>query len=137
MNNMCLWVWLFEQSNNDLPSAITIGSPENITYYESSVSLDFSSKDPLSWIGYRLDNGALLKLQVTQLLLVYLWVRTTITLYVMDKAGTAVVFQTIYFAIQEFDIVTVYLVLVAAVSVTVIIAGAGVWVYFKKDKKHL
>lgn len=125
----------FEQSNNDLPSAITIGSPENITYYESSVSLDFSSKDPLSWIGYRLDNGGIVEVAGNTTITGLSLGSHNLTLYVMDKAGTAVVFQTIYFAIQEFDIVTVYLVLVAAVSVTVIIAGAGVWVYFKKDKK--
>jgi N-acetylneuraminic acid mutarotase len=89
------------QSNDEATLAITLISPENKTYYGSSIPLEFSSKEPLSWMGYRLDNGGIIEVAGNTTITDQSLGSHNLTLYATDKAGNTVVSQTIYFTIQE------------------------------------
>ncbi len=80
---------------------ITLISPECKTYYTSNIPLEFSSKEPLSWMGYRLDNGGIIEVAGNTTITSLSLGSHNLTLYATDKAGNTVVSQTIYFTIQE------------------------------------
>ncbi len=122
-----------DYNNDGATLAITVISPVNKTYATSSIPLEFSSSESLSWMGYRLDNGGIIEVAGNTTISGLSLGSHNLTVYTKNSIGNTAASEMIYFTIQEAEVAT-YLVLVAAVCVTVIIAGAGLLVYFKKWK---
>lgn len=121
-----------EYNNDGATLAITMISPMNKTYATSSIPLEFSSSESLSWMGYRLDNGGIIEIAGNTTISGLSLGSHNLTVYTKDSVGNIAASEMIYFIIQEAEVATSNLVLVAAVCV--IIAGAGLLVYFKKWK---
>jgi hypothetical protein len=122
-----------DQSNNGSSLEIRLISPENKTYYSASVPLEFSSNDPLSWMLYRLDNEGVTEVVGNTTITGLSLGSHNLTVYATSEAGNTGASQTIYFTIKEADPVA-SVVLIAGVSIAVIVAVAGLLVYFKKRK---
>ena len=122
------------QSNGDATSTITLISPENKTYYSASIPLEFSSKEPLSWMCYRLDREGITEIIGNTTITGLSLGSHNLTVYAKNNAGNALASQPVYFTIQETEPIYSTIVLAAAVSIAVAIAGAGLLFYFKKSR---
>ena len=107
---------------------ITLKSPKNATYYSSSINLQFSVSEQVSWIGYKLENETI---EITDETIISGLSPGThsLTLYAMDTAGNMGVSETIFFTVEPFPTL-----LVATASVIIIVVFAVFLVYFKKRK---
>jgi len=121
-------------SNDGVTPKITLISPENKTYQGASVPLEFSSNEPLSWMCYRLDNEDIAEIGGNTTITGLSLGSHNLTVYATDEANNTGASQLIHFTIEETALMASPLVL-AAVSIAVIVAGAGVLVYFKKRKR--
>ena len=120
------------------PPKITVISPANQAYNESSVPLLFDLDKPISWVGYSLDAQA--NVTVTG--------NTTIgdlpnglhnvTFYANDTFGNIGASETINFtvAVPEPEPESFPVVPVAAVAVVAVAAVAGLLLYFRKHKQQ-
>jgi N-acetylneuraminic acid mutarotase len=124
-----------DPSNNGAILEIKLISPENKTYYSASIPLEFSSNEPLSWMCYRLDNEGVIEIVGNTTLTGLSLGSHNLTVYAKNEAGNSGASQLIYFTIEETEPIVSPVVLVAAVSIAVIVAGAGLLVYFKKRKR--
>jgi len=124
-----------DPSNNSTTPKITLISPENKTYYGTSVPLEFSSDESLAWMCYRLDDEDISEIvgntTITELSMGF----HSLTVYAKNQAGNTWVSKTGCFTIAEPELAVPPVELVAAVSIVVILAGAGMLVYFKKRKR--
>lgn len=123
-----------DSSNDGTTPEITLISPENKTYYSASIPLEFSSNEPLSWMCYRLDNEGVTVIVGNTTLIGLSLGSHNLTVYATNEADNTGASQTICFTIEEAESVVSTVVLVAAVSIGVIVAGAGLLIYFKKRK---
>ena len=124
-----------DPSNDGATPEITLISPENKTYYSASIPLEFSSNEPLSWMCYRLDNEGITEIVGNTTITGLSLGSHNLTVYATNEADNTGASQMIRFTIEETEPVVSPVVLVAAVSIAVIVAGAGLLVYFKKRKR--
>lgn len=85
------------------PPDITILSPQNQTYYNSSVPLNFTvyNYSPVSWMGYSLDNQANVTINGNTTLTGLSQGSHGIIVYANDTAGNMGVSGTVYFAMVD------------------------------------
>jgi hypothetical protein len=110
------------------PPIITNLSLENKTYSQNTLSLNFTTDEPTSWIGYSLDGHDNVTVTANTTLTDLSSQKHTLTVYAQDLAGNTGS-ETVNFAIFPTT-----LVLASIVVVTVIAIGAGLIVYVKKRK---
>lgn len=120
-----------DPSYDGTPPEITLISPENKTYHETSIPLEFSVNEPVSWMRYELDNENFTEISGNTTITGLSLGSHNLTVYATDDAGNTGVCQTIHFKVAEEPFPTI-LVIVTIVSVAVI--GLGLFVYFKKRK---
>lgn len=114
------------------PPKISVLSPLNQTYIDSSVSLDFSVDKTVSWMGYSFDGQNTTITGNTTVANMTVGLHS-ITVYANDTFGNMGASQTITFIVakpESFPTATV-----AAVSGTSVVLAAGLLVYFKKSKR--
>jgi hypothetical protein len=92
------------------PPTIYILSPENITYSENVVFLNFIANEPTSWTGYSLDGQQNITLTGDTVLTDLSDATHTLTVFANDTAGNMGVSDTVYFTVNTFppDIVMIY-----------------------------
>jgi len=119
---------------------ITIFSPQNKTYSEIPIPLNFSVNEPNCLISYKLDIQELVEISCNTTLIGLSYGSHNLTIYATDAVGNGG-FQTVIFTLGEFWEGTPLpesfpTVTVAAVSsvVLVVINGAGLAVYLKKAR---
>lgn len=82
------------------PPTITILSPENMTYSTESVPLVFTVNEPISWIGYSLDNQANVTIMGNTTLNNLSEGLHQIIVYANDTYGNMGASQTVYFTVK-------------------------------------
>jgi parallel beta-helix repeat protein len=114
------------------PPSISLASPENTTYTESSVSLNFSTNEPVSWLGYSLDGQENATINGNTTIADLPNGLHNVTVYANDTFGNTGKSETISFTIakepESFPTAPVAAASVASVAV----AGVGLLVYFRK-----
>jgi hypothetical protein len=102
------------------------------TSTRASIRLEFSSNAPLSRMFYSLDSEGVTEVAGNTTITGLSLGSHDLTVYGTNDAGNAGVSQTVSFTIKE--AAPVSLVVLAAVSIAFVVAGAGLLVYFKKCK---
>ena len=115
------------------PPAITLLSPLNQTYNQSSVSLVFTVNKAVNWTEYSLDGQQNVTLTGNTTLTGLSNGQHNITVYANDTFGNIGASQTINFKIAKPEPFPAELVTVVSVAVAVAIV-AGLLVYFRKHK---
>jgi hypothetical protein len=92
-----------EQPNPDNTLNLTLISPKNKTYcgHSSKIALEFSSKEPLSWIGYKLDNKGTVEILGNITISDLSLGSHHITVYITDTNGNIQFTQTTHFTIKQ------------------------------------
>lgn len=114
-----------------IPTEITVLSPLNQTYYESKLSLNFTTNKPLSWVGYSLDGKDNVTIDGNTTLTELPNGLHKITVYANNTYGNLVDPETIFFTVEPFPVIFVA---VSAIVVVVAVIGVGLLFYFKKRK---
>jgi len=76
-------------------------SPENKTYSQNNLSLNFTTDEPTSWIGYCLDGQANLTVAGNTTLTDLAYQEHIVTVYAQDLAGNIGASETINFTISQ------------------------------------
>jgi N-acetylneuraminic acid mutarotase len=121
-----------DPSYDGTPPEITLISPENKTYHKTSIPLEFSVNEPVSWMRYNLDNENITEISGNTTITGLSFGSHNLTVYATDDAGNTGVCQTIHFKVAEEPFPTT---LIIAAVVTVAVIGIGLLVYFKKRKR--
>lgn len=120
-----------DPSYDGTPPEITLISPENKTYHKTSIPLEFSVNEPVSWMRYNLDNENFTEISGNTTLTGLSFGSHNLTVYATDDAGNMGVCQTIHFKVEEPFPTTLVIAFVTSVAVI----GVGLLVYFKKRKR--
>jgi hypothetical protein len=112
---------------------IVLKSPKNVTYYSSSITLEFSTNESVSWMGYKLDNHTNVEVTGNTTISGLSLGSHTLTIYATDIAGNTGASETVFFSVAEsFPVVP----LTTAVIVIAVVLCAGLLLfYFKKRKR--
>jgi N-acetylneuraminic acid mutarotase len=113
-----------------IPSVISVVSPENKNYTSGNVSLAFAVNKPAVWMGYSLDGQDNVTITGNATLSGLSSGLHNVTVYAKDEFENTGASETIYFRIAK----PFPTMLVAVAVVAVIVANAGLLVYFKKRK---
>lgn len=114
-----------------LPPVITVLSPENKTYGDSSILLDVEFDEQVLDMKYSLD-GLENKTFTESISLAEVEIGDhNVTVYATDLAGHTGISETIYFSIEPFP-TTIVLTSIAIITVV----GVVIFTYFKKYKKN-
>jgi N-acetylneuraminic acid mutarotase len=114
---------------DDIAPEITLKSPKNETYYSSSVNLQFSVNEQVTWISYKLDNVTIDISGDTTISGLSLGTHL-LTLYAIDNSGNLGTSETVYFTVEEpFPIL-----LVATASSVAIVGVFAVFLLIRKHK---
>jgi len=117
------------------PTVISNLSLENKTYSQNDLSLNFTTDQPTSWIGYCLDGKTNMTIAGNTTLMGLSDGEHNVTVYAKDNAGNMGTSETIYFNIAEkLEPEPFPTTLVIAVVATVAAIGVGLLVYFKKRR---
>ena len=120
-------------STETTPAKISVLSPLNQTYNESSISLLFSLDKPVNWTGYSIDGKENVTFASNTTLTGLSNGLHNITVYANDTFGNIGASETITFTIAKPEpFPTVPVVVVSTVSVAVVCVG--VILYLKKRK---
>ena len=114
---------------------VSVVSPENKTYIDNHVHLNFTVSKSTSWIGYSLDGQANVTIAGNTTLTGLSDGSHSLTVYATDASGNVGASETIYFSIktqQSEPFPTTWI--VAAIAIIVVVAAA-LLVYFAKVKK--
>ena len=126
-----------DHSYDGTPPQITVRSPENMTYYASELSLNFTINEPVSWASYKLDNETETEISSNTTMTGLSLGSHSLTLYAADYVDNLQTL-TINFTIAEepkpetFPVVPIAAIAVVAVALAV----AGLLVYHKKHKHN-
>jgi hypothetical protein len=124
-------------SQDFVPPRINVISPQNRSYDKSDVKLGLTANEALSKIMFCLD-GNQNQTITGNATLTYLTNGThNVTLYAADLAGNMVASDTISFNVAKSEPFPIAIVAVVSAFVTVVVAAAGLLVYFKKRKNRL
>jgi hypothetical protein len=118
---------------------ITIFSPQNKTYYETPIPLDFSVNETNCRVSYKFDTQELVEISTNTTLTGFYYGPHNLIIYAIDSLGNIGV-KTVVFTLDKFSETTPSLepsptTLAVASIVTATIVGAGLLVYFKKRKR--
>lgn len=117
------------------PVEISILSPANKTYNDSTISLVFTTNKPLTWASYSLDEKQNITITGNGTITDITNGLHGITLYANDTFGNIGSSQAINFTIAKPDLTVSPATTVSAVSgVLAVVVVAGLIVYFKKLK---
>jgi parallel beta-helix repeat protein len=115
------------------PPQISLLSPTNMKYNESSVPLDFTVDKTVNWVGYSIDGQQNVTITGNTTLTGLSSGMHNLTVYANDTFGNMGASQTVNFTIpQSFPTATVA---AASGAAATAIVGAGLVVYFKKRKR--
>ncbi|MCL2358898.1 kelch repeat-containing protein [Candidatus Bathycorpusculum sp.] len=125
-----------EPPKPDKDFGLTLISPKNKTYYgpSSIIALEFSSKEPLSWVGYRLDNKGTVEVLVNTTLGDLPLGSHHITVYTTDTDGNLQTTQTTHFTIEQAITSPLYRTLTITVIIISITLYIGLLIHHKKQK---
>ena len=110
--------------------AVAIVSPENRTYDQDSVSLNFTVNKQTSWIGYSLDGQKNVAITGNITLRGVTNGIHNITVYAKDLFGNNGTSETIYFSVEA----PFPTLLIVAPAASAIVVGTVLAIYFKKRK---
>jgi hypothetical protein len=116
-----------------VPPRISMSSPENKVYNDSSVPLIFSIYEPASLMSYSLDGQDNVTIAGNTTLSELPNGSHNVTVYVTDRSGNTGVSETIYLDVDVPEPFPTTMFIAPIASVAVI--GAGLLVYFKKRKR--
>jgi hypothetical protein len=112
---------------------ITVFSPENASYLSKDLLVNFTVDEPISWVGYSLDNQGNVTFTENSTLTDLTYGNHTIEVYAKDTAGVMGVSQTVNFAIKAPSEPFSLLIFVAVTSIlAAVIVTVGIAVY----KRH-
>jgi hypothetical protein len=118
---------------------ITIFSPQNKTYYETPIPLDFAVNEPNCRISYKFDTQELVEISSNTTLIDFSYRSHNLTISATDPVGNTGV-KTVIFTLDKFWEATpspepspTTFVIASIISVTVV--GASLVVYYKKRKR--
>lgn len=126
---------IYWDSYSPLPPAISILSPENKTYAASNVPLNFTINEPVTWIGYSLDDQENVTVTANTTLASLPDGPHNITVFAKDAFENIGASETIYFTVavpETFPTAPI----IAVAGVFAFVIGAGLFVYFRKTKNH-
>lgn len=106
-------------------------SVENKTYKQDNLSLNFTVDQPISWIGYCLDEQVNVTVSENFTLTELASGSHTLTIYANDTVGNMGASKTINFRISEPFPTTIAIISIATITVVAI----GLLVYFKKYRR--
>jgi len=114
-----------------VPPKISVLSPVNQEFNESSVPLSFTVDKQTVWMGYSLDGQETVTVTGNTTLVGLSWGLHNVTVYAKDLLENTGSSDTIWFSITEpFPIAAV----AAASAAVAVFIGVGLLVYFKKRK---
>jgi hypothetical protein len=113
---------------------ITLISPENTTYYNTSVPLEFSVNEQVFWVWYKLDGENNTEITGNTTLIGLTVGVHNVTVYAADSVGNVGASQTVHFTTTEPESFPTALI-IAASGASIAIIGVGLLVYFKKRKR--
>ncbi|UCF44766.1 MAG: hypothetical protein JSW44_03035 [Candidatus Bathyarchaeota archaeon] len=116
-------------SVDTLPPRVVILFPENKTYGEHDIQSAFTINEPVSWMGYSLDEQDNVTVTGNVTLAVLSEGPHSLTFYATDLVGNTGISETVCFDIAPFPTV-----LVVAVAVTTTIAVAAGYLLLKRRK---
>jgi ATP-dependent protease ClpP protease subunit len=117
------------------PPKISILSPLNQTYNESSVPLVFSADKTINWAGYSLDGQQNVTITANSTIANATNGLHSIIVYANDTFGNVVSSETISFTITKPSPIPTVTVVAIAAALAAVIVVAGLFVYFKKRKR--
>jgi hypothetical protein len=120
--------------NDGNPPIISNLSLENKTYNQNNLSLNFTTDQPTSWMGYCLDGKTNITIAENTTLTGIASGSHSLTVYANDTAGNVGVSETVNFAVTQKTEVSPTTI-VAAYTVLVAVVGASLLVYFKRRKR--
>ena len=112
-------------------------SPENMTYYASELSLNFTINEPVSWASYKLDNETKTEISSNTTRTELSLGSHCLTLYVADYVDHLQTLTINFTIAPEPKPETFPVVPIAAIAVAVALVVAGLLVYHKKHKHNL
>jgi hypothetical protein len=118
------------------PPEISVLSPVNQTYNESSIPLVFTVNKPVSWMGYSLDGAQNVTIAGNETMANVTDGLHSITVYANDTFGNTGISETVSFSIavpapQAFPTIPV-----AASAASITLTGVGVLILFRKRKRN-
>ena len=114
-----------------IPPVVSIVSPEDkITYDSTNISLAFTVNRPVQSIKYSLDGQSNVTIATNITLTGLDNGPHNITVYAEDAFGNIGASETITFSVSETNL----LMLIAIISVSAIVIGAGIIIFFKRRK---
>jgi parallel beta-helix repeat protein len=114
---------------------VSIFSPENKTYSNGDLAINFSASEEISRTSYNLDGNEGIELQQDTVLTGLSEGTHHLTVYVEDAFGNVGASQTIAFTVAKPELPASFTVVpVVAIAVVAVIVAAGLLVYFKKRK---
>jgi len=114
------------------PPEMSLLSPLNQTYYNSSVDLVFTQDKPVNWTSYSLDGKLNVTVAGNTTLTGLSFGLHNVTVYAEDTFGNVGASETVWFSVAEpFPVVPV----AAASGVAVAVIGVALLVYFRKRKR--
>jgi hypothetical protein len=123
-----------DPSYDATPPEITLISPENKTYYNTSVPLQLLVNEQESWIWYKLDGENNTEITGNTTLIGLTVGVHNVTVYAADSVGNVGASQTVHFTTTEPEsFPTALIIAVSGVSIAIICVG--LLVYFKKLKR--
>jgi hypothetical protein len=119
------------------PPEVTLQSPLNQMYNESSVSLVFSVDKAANWMGYSLDGEPNVTISGNSTVYNMTNGIHSITIYANDTFGNVGTSETINFTIKKAETQTFQtIIIIAVVGTSTVIVATGLLVYFKKHKPN-
>ena len=111
---------------------ITVFSPENTSYPSKDLPVNFTVDEPVSWIGYSLDNQNNVTFTENSTLTDLTFGNHTLAVFANDTAGVMGVSQTVNFTVKAPSEPFSLLIFVAmTVTLAAVIAAIGIVVYRK------
>jgi len=116
---------------------IGLVSPENKTYYESKLPLNFTVDNPDCWLSYELDGGAPVDVSGNTTLSGLSFGSHNLTLYAIDGVGNTANQSTIFTLAEPETPSEPFPVVPVAVIVVIVVAvgGAGLLLYYRRHRK--
>jgi hypothetical protein len=119
--------------NDGNPPVISNLSLENKTYSQNNLSLNFTTDEQTSWIGYCLDGKTNVTIAENTTITDIATGSHSLTVFANDTAGNMGASETINFTVaQKAELSTT---IIAASIASVAVVGANLLVYFKKHKR--
>lgn len=116
---------------SNVPSKISVLSPLNQTYNETSVPLVFSVDKYVNWIGYSLDGKQNVNVTGNTTMSGLSSGPHNVTVYTKDVLGNSAISDAISFNVDD-PFPTTLIATASAISITLIVVG--LLLYFKKRK---